>query len=242
MLDKISETIGNEGDSIDVNIDRARVRITDEIAGRVGGEDAVSIVRDIDRLFAPLTPQHRRAAFEAFIRFLQTGDFQYLQPFATLAAGEIQKARDDNWDAATPIGSDIIGAMPLEIRGLIGHCRYIELSRIPGQLDLPDFAIKHLRKAGAIALIDLVVWEVIPDLSQTMGKHDWAHECHHLRQYADLGVVDFCKRYIGNATGFRAPGHRGREGKIVNPMEEEADVFACHHFWVAQPRYILACP
>jgi Domain of unknown function (DUF4157) len=235
VLDKIGSTL-TKAEDIDVMIDKARVQLTDEIRSKLGGEDAVGFMRDVDRLSAPLTPQHRAAAFDAIRRFILTGETQYLQPLAALAAGELRKARDDNWHRADPIRPEIISAMPLELHDVMRESKFMPLSKVPGEVNLPDFAIKHLKRASAITLIDLVVFKDIPDHSTTQGKHFWAHECYHLRQYKQLGVTDFCKRYIGNAIGFRA------KGKTINPMEEEADLFACRHFRVPKPAYIQACP
>jgi len=163
-------------------------------------------------------------------QFVETGNFEYLNPVVGLVAAELQRARDDNWKQATPVPARLLNAMPVALHRAVRRSRYLLVKRVQ-DLSLPAFAIEHFKKATGVVAIDLVFFKAVLDMGTTAGRHYWLHELYHVTQYADKGVVGFAKEYVAGVI---------RGG--LNPLEKEADIYACRHFPISRPAYIDKCP
>ena len=109
---------------------------------------------------------------------------------------------------------------------------------IPGNVTLPHFAIDHGNHAGAITLKNLIIFDRLPGSVGDDDLHFWAHELFHTGQYHFLGTETFTKRYLANELGFRPVG------AIGNPLEVDADMFACRYYPNGTANYLPggACP
>ncbi|KAB0681513.1 DUF4157 domain-containing protein [Aureimonas leprariae] len=125
--------------------------------------------------------------------------------------------------------------MPEIIRPYGQHVRCMAYSAVPGNINIPSVALKHLGKANAITLIDVIVFSAIPDVGNPEGKNLWAHELWHTKQYADLGLQGFASRYVAEETGFHPSGNP------VNQLETEAVVFSCKTSFIDNPGYWESC-
>ena len=63
----------------------------------------------------------------------------------------------------------------------------------PGPFNLSRLSI-HYGGAQAVTLIDIVVFKSADDAYKNAGL--WAHELHHVQQFAEWGVRDFSERYM----------------------------------------------
>lgn len=196
------------------------------------GDELDGLLEDLMRLTVPLPPETAAAAARAVQRFVETGTFSLLDPLAILIAGEIVRERNAYWNKAHPIASEVIAALPEEYRQRAGVCRTINRDDIPGNANFPTIAIKHLKRASAVCLVDLIVLGEHPDPNTDDGKHFWAHELTHADQYAAMGVVGFYREYLADLFS----------RKDLVDLERDADLAACAYFPQAHPRYIKVCP
>jgi hypothetical protein len=217
-----------------IDILELRSKLVRKLGQALGG-DAEKILADAESITHPISDEAKTAALLGLLKFLETGDANYLQPIVIITIGLLRKARDDLWDKAYPIHDTIIQAMPPELHSVLRKCRMMKLSDVPGTINYPSYAIRQLKQASACALIDLIVFETIPPVD---GNHDYAHEFWHLKQFDELGVDEFVKRYL---TSDFKPATPGPDGD-VNEMEREADYFACKHFFIEKPAYVDHCP
>jgi hypothetical protein len=217
-----------------VHLANAKRELERQLADRVGGNEAVKVVNDIERMTSPIPPEDAAETIQCIIEFLLTGNIKYLNPIYVICAGEILKARNDYWDRARPLDVSVRKAMPASISAEVNGARAISVDSV-SSLSIAKFAIDHFAKASAITLIDLIFFKEIPAVDTNEQKHYWAHELYHVHQYKSLGIEKFIMTYLENFFGFHAPGW-------VHPMEREADEFACKNFWIAHPYYIQACP
>ncbi|MCC7254187.1 DUF4157 domain-containing protein [Hyphomicrobium sp.] len=232
LLDKATQAADNMPVIRDIQGkgEQLRTEMRDRIAGSIGGKKAQKFVADFDRITKPLTPAHADAAARGMLMFIKTGDFAYLNPTVFATAGEIKKARDDNWNRAKPVDRRVIAEMPDDLKAKIANVRVMRKKDLVGELSLPWMATNRI---PAICLIDVIVFRDIPSWKSQWDKHLWAHEFAHVLQYQRLGVDGFAREFMG---------HELRFSKEVNPLEKEADVYACAKFRVDEPGYIGACP
>ncbi|MBR1296636.1 hypothetical protein [Bradyrhizobium sp. AUGA SZCCT0042] len=212
-----------------------RSKLMRKIGQALGGE-AEKILADAESYFHPVTDEAKTAALHGLLKWLETGDLNYMQPIVILTIGQLRKARNDLWDKAYPIPASIIQAMPAELHPVLGKCRMMQLSDVPGKINYPNFAVRHLNESQNCTLIDLVVFDPIPPQDT---NHDYAHEFWHLHQFDVLGVEEFVKQYL---TADFKPKTTGGPDDDVNAMEREADYFACRHFPIPNPAYVDHCP
>lgn len=225
------EVAGAKGD-IEGELDNVFDRIIDGIAG----DEARKVFQDLRRVAKPVDDKTAEAFLGALNKFIETGDFNYLNPLVSLIAGEIQEARDQYWSVAKPIPMDVVNAMPTEIQNYAKQARHIDVSQTSG-LSLPALAANHLKKVRAIVAVDLIFFRGIPSGQGNEDLHFWAHEIFHVKQYSDTGLEGFVKKYIGEEAGFRPLGSEG------NALEVEADLFACRLFPIPNPAYLSGpCP
>ena len=209
--------------------------IKGKIAHALGGDGAESAVADISRIVEPLPPDHAVAVLTGVDAFLQTGDLNHLSPLAILMEGEIRTARNLAITSADPIPDAVVAAMPAEVRELCATTKIVQVDKIAGVLNLPKAALGHLSDAGAITLIDVIAFRVVPGAVAIEDLHLWAHELWHVRQYKDWGVTEFAKKFAAGTMSFKTPEHP------VNPVEDDADTFACRSFYIEKPGYLPSC-
>ncbi len=218
-------------------VDRLAQELTVKIAQKIGGEKVSSVVADLNYLARTAAdPALGVAALESVDKFIETGDFEYLSPINIYALREIQSIRERILEISRPIAAEVMAALPEEVQGYAGGVRWCLENEIPGELHLPSYAIDHGNHAGAITLIDVIVFEKEPGHETDDDKFLWCHELLHTKQYRDMGTAEFTRRYIGNELGYSTgPG---------NPLELEADNFACRFFPNAKPHYLPSgvCP
>ncbi|MDO8777609.1 MAG: DUF4157 domain-containing protein [Burkholderiaceae bacterium] len=220
-------------------LDRIAQQLTVKIAAKVGGEKAANLMADINYVArAVVDPALGVAVLESVDRFVETGDLEYLNPINIYALREIQQTRERIWEAAHAIPQPVLDALPPAVSTLASGVRWILESEIPGDLHLPSFALNHVRHAGAITLIDVIVFKRLPGPTDDEDKFLWSHELYHTHQYRSMGIETFTKQYLGNEFGFRAAG------KDQNAFEVQADMFACRYFPTASPKYLPGgvCP
>ncbi|HYH97810.1 hypothetical protein [Hyalangium sp.] len=213
----------------EVNAISSEIQI--ELARRAGGGAAADILADVQRVSQPFPPEYAAAALRTLNLFLQTGRIVDLNPVALIVAAEIAIARNRLWESARPLPDHVLAALPEELRGRAGVCRHMTASDIPGRTSLPRIAINHLKRASAVCLYDLIVFKQIPSSTNDGDLHYWCHELHHAQQYAGWGIQEFASRYVANE--FKGG---------LNPIEEDADLYACNFFPKANPHYIGQCP
>lgn len=189
------------------------------------GPEAQKILDDIYAL-VPVDENVVVNIFDDAVKFSRTGDVDYLNPVYSIAASHVQKTRNTVWDKAKPIPQEVLqsqefSSLPPEIRSQFSSARFIDAGDIP-ELSLPSFAIEKHRHAKAQVMDDLIVFDEVPNFGETQGKFLWMHELYHVHQYAEMGVNEFTRRYLGNEMGASAAGTSAE-----NPMELEADIFAC---------------
>lgn len=211
---------------------------TSDVINGILGQGAEDLADDVVRLLRPLDPNLGVAGARAIEAFIETGRLELLNPVAVLLAAEIQRCRNALWGEAELVSEEVKAAMPERVRVLADSVRVIKLDHVPGALNLPKFAIRHLNRASAVTLIDVIVFEQIPGADTDSQKHYWAHELHHVHQYAEKGLIKFCTEYIGEELSPFDPV----TSPPGNALEIEADYFACRYFPQAQPRYIDRCP
>lgn len=213
------------------DIDACTKAILTKAAASVGGEKAEDILADVLRAAQPYPPEYASASLKLLEQYLETGQLESLNPVAMFIAGEITNSRNLLWGRGRPIPIEVIGALPEELRPRAGVCRYLKLSEVPGNTTIPTIAIKHLQKATAVCLVDLIVFQEVPGFTGAEDLFYWCHELHHAQQYAGWGIHEFVARYVK---------HELASG--LNPIEEDADLYACNFFPEAQPAYIKSCP
>jgi hypothetical protein len=206
-------------------------RSIQKAAEKIGGESARNLLEDIDLFTSLVDGQTASSVLGGLNNFIDTGELSHLSPLNALVAGELKRTRERYWDIAQQIPPGVLSAMPKEIQPHLAKSRCILVSSASG-LALPSWALKHLGKADAIVIIDLIFFNVIPGHDNTEDLHLWAHEAFHLKQYRDLGVEGFTERFLGEEQGGHAAGSLG------NALEIEADIFACRNFPVQNPRYL----
>jgi len=209
--------------------------LTNKIAAKLGGDRAEGVMADLHRITTPLPVETAQAVFNGVNAFIETGDPQHLQPLAHLTAGEVTAARNLLTESAVPVPDEVIAILPEEVRDLARSVRVMEVSQVPGELNLPKTSINHLEQAGAIALIDVIVFKEMPGTVEQHDKHLWAHEMCHIRQYRDWGTTEFATRFAVGELSFKT------DARPVNPIEDEADVFACKAYFVDKPGYLSSC-
>lgn len=229
---------GADAMSAVANLDAMVQDVEQRVATKVLGKNAGNIVADINRIMRPLDPNMAVAAANAVEQFILTGKIELLNPIAIALAGEIQRCRNVMYKKARRVPADVKAAMPAAIRPLIDAVRVVDSSEMPGNLNLPDFALDHLKRATAITLIDVIVFKDIPSARTDNTKHLWCHEFHHVRQYAEKGLEKFCAEYIAEELS----GFEPYNSPPGNALEIEADYFACRYFPKATPSYIDRCP
>lgn len=217
-------------------LDSLRNNLLVQIAGQVGQEKAADFIADWNRVLAPFPPEDRVAILKGVQLFIQTGNLDALSPLSILVAGEIADARNALVGKGTPIEDAVIAAMPEAVKSIGRKCASLTRREVPGALNLPQFAIKHLQLAQAITLIDVIIFEVVPSATTQGGKHIWAHELWHAHQYDEWGLQKFATKYVAEQTGFHSANKTG-----VNAVEVEAIAFACRNFLVQNPGYGISC-
>ena len=206
-----------------------------KLAKQGGGEEAEKFINDLRRVLRPLNATDRATLQNHLIRALREGNMHLLDPIVVQVASEIQKSRDTYWDQAEAIPPEVIAGMPPEIVQYAKASRFIGISKVQS-LSLPSIAVEQLKKASAIVTIDLIFFLEVPGFTSARDKHLWTHELLHLKQYANMGLPKFVALYTGEEIGFSTQDNN------VNPLEREADLFACRHFRVPGPTYIGTCP
>ena len=218
-------------------VDRLTQELTVKVAYKVGGDKVSSVVADINYLARSAgDPALGVATLESVDKFIETGNIEYLSPINIYALREIQSTRERLWEIARPIAAEVVAALPEEVRAYTSAIRWCLEDEIPGELHLPSYAIDHGNHAGAITLIDVIVFEKEPGYTTDDEKFLWCHELLHTKQYRDMGTTEFTRRYLGNELGYSTgPG---------NPLELEADNFACRFFPNSTPHYLPSgvCP
>ena len=219
-------------------IDQLSQNVQQKIAAEVLGPGAADVVADINRIARPWDANLAVAAARAVEQFILTGKFELLNPLAIALAAEIQRCRNALLEQATPVPPAVKAEMPAALQPLIDGVRVIDTSSVPGEINLPSIAISHLRRATAVTLIDVIVFQDIPGVRTDNNRHLWCHEFHHVAQFAQKGVQKFCAEYIGEELS----GFEPYETPPGNALEVEADYFACRYFPGATPSYIDQCP
>lgn len=212
-------------------VDGAFVNLTARLTDRIGGETAADILADLRRVLQPVPIEQASAILKGVQLFIETGNIDALNPLAILIAAELVSARNQLWAGAAPIPDNVKAVLPAELIGRAGACRYVDIDAVSGNTSLPKIAIDHLKRAKAVCLVDLIVFQVVPGVDSQDDKHYWSHEIYHAQQYAHWGTQKFVTKYVANEM---AGG--------LNPIEEDADVYACSFFPGASPAYIGTCP
>lgn len=200
------------------------------------GSGAGDVVTDIERLLHPIDPNDAAAVAHATQQFIETGDVNYLNPASVLLAAEIVRCRNMVEPLAHGIPEEIKSTLNTEFLSLIETARYLVNADVPGSINLPNFAIRHLDKASAITLVDIIVFKELPSAATPNSRFLWMHELTHVKQYRDMGIQEFCKKYIAEEISFHAEGDGG------NNLETDADRSACRFEPTAQPAYLKSCP
>ena len=206
-----------------------------QLVANIGGQKAGDVLADFDRVIQPFPPEDQAATLRGIQDFIKTGDLNSLNPISILTAGEISDARNNLVSHSKPIEEAVINVMPDAVRAVARNCMYLAISDVPGDLNLPKFAIDHLNQAQAITLIDVIVFKSIPDIGTLDGRYVWAHELWHAHQYQLWGVQAFSQKYIVEQIGFHSSGWK------VNAVEVEAIAFGCRNFFVNDPGYGVSC-
>jgi len=225
------------GDAV-AEVDRLTQELSVSLVKTIGGEKAAVIMADLNYIsHAVADPALAVAVLSSVDKFIDTGDMQYLSPLNIYAVREIDQARARMWNAAHEIPPGVIAALPLPVRKLTAKVRWILESEIPGDLHLPAFALRRGSR-DAITLENLIVFRIAPGFQSEDDQFLWTHELFHTSQYRSLGIVEFTRRYLANEFGFRPPGAG------ANPLEVQADLFACRYFPNGHPYYLTGnvCP
>jgi hypothetical protein len=203
---------------------------------KVGGNKAKNFFLDLRRVTVsgPVDIQTQKQLMESTQKFVETLDFGYLDPFVAATAGEIQRARDNFWGQAASVPEAVVNSMPTELAELARGTRHM-LVADANALALPTFAIEHFGLASAVTAIDLIFFRTIPGSATAEDRHYWAHELTHVKQYRNLSLLGFTKKYVHQEMG-KVVGQVG-----INALEVEADKAACAVFPIAQPFYIGSC-
>lgn len=107
----------------------------------------------------------------------------------TLESG-LRRSRDSARDGSSPMPDDIRAALiPYFDEKLLDEVRYKIGDTSPD--GLAGFAIRN-GNAAAVTLIDTIVFKE-DKYAQNLAL--WAHEMHHVQQYAEWGVAGFASRY-----------------------------------------------
>lgn len=207
-----------------------------QIVSSVAGPLAEDVVADLKRLATIYDQTTAAAIIHATQQFLLTGDLSQLQPAAVLMAGEVIRCRELLYPLGTSVPAEVVASLPEEFRSVCDGVRVLARANVPGTLNAPSIAIKHLGNAGAMTLVDVIVFDTIPGFESEDELFLWVHELQHVIQYEEKGVSTFCKEYIGEALGFKA------KGDTLNFLEAEADYTACRFYPDANPFYIDSCP
>jgi len=105
-------------------------------------------------------------------------------------AAALQRSRDTARAESKPIPEAVIkGLLPFYPETLLRDVRYSIGD--PSKTGLAGFAIRN-GNAAAVTLIDTIVFK---DESYVNSLALWAHEMHHVQQYADWGLSGFAARY-----------------------------------------------
>jgi uncharacterized membrane protein len=135
------------------------------------------------------------------------------ETLAPLLAAAIKASRDDARSAGTePIPPNIRVAMTkFYSDALLDRVRY----RV-GQGNELSVQANSIRfgDAAAVSLIDTIVFAETDDALYDEAL--WAHELHHIVQYADWGLMDFSKRYVRSS------------GSVENQAEAAADRYVSY--------------
>jgi uncharacterized protein DUF4157 len=204
-----------------------------DLVKQVGGDGARNLFLDVRRVVKPMDEQAAAKLLDSVQQFVNTLDVSFLDPLVGLVAAEMQRTRENFWDEATAIPEDVINLMPSDLAELARASRYASVADV-NKLSLPAFAIEHFDLATAITLIDLIFFQEVPGSETDEDRHTWAHELTHVRQYRTMGLLAFAKEYT----------HEGTKAKItggLNPLEAEADRYACKYFPIEHPHYIGSC-
>ncbi len=202
--------------------------------GKISGENAQEAFNNLIGVVLLVDEKFLISTLDGIIAFADSGDLDDLNPLYALAAGEIKKSRAQLWPLADEIPEDVLDKMPDELHEILRKSRMIKGDKTM-KLSFPKFSMD----AGtpAIVIDDIIIFKEIPGSEETEDLHLWAHEAYHLLQYKALGVEEFMRTYLALQM---APTSSG--GDTINPMEKEADLFACKHFWVEDPAYLETCP
>lgn len=105
-------------------------------------------------------------------------------------AAALRRSRDTVRADSKPIPEAVVqGLMPFYPESLLRNVRYAIGDT--SQTGLAGFAIRN-GNAAAVTLIDTVVFK---DENFVSSLALWAHEIHHVQQYADWGLAGFAARY-----------------------------------------------
>ncbi|HYE17549.1 MAG TPA: hypothetical protein VEA69_03840 [Tepidisphaeraceae bacterium] len=218
--------------AIGADLDSKITHLEAGLAQKVGGDAARKLVLDVRRVTTPFDAQVQKQLVDSTQKFVETLDLEYLNPLVAAMAAELQRARDNHWPQAAPIPAEVISALPPALAEVARGARHIAVAEA-NVLALPTFAIQHFERATAVAVIDLIFFKRTPSSAGADDLHYWAHEVTHLRQYRDLTLQGFVKRYVHEELS---------RGDRVNALEMEAALDACRHFPVATAPYIGTCP
>ncbi len=219
--------------------DREFQSLSVRVAAKVGGAKAKDIMADLNHAARELAdPALGVAALRSVDQFVATGDLEYLNPINIYALREIESTWAVLYEDAHAIPTAVLNALHVDVKRLTTGVRWMLENDIPGNLTLPHFAIDHGNHAGAITLKNLIVFDRLPGSTGDDDLHLWAHELFHTGQYESLGVEAFTRRYLANELGFRPVG------STENPLEVEADLFACRYYPNGTANYLpgQACP
>ena len=211
------------------DIDATLTKLEAALIAKVAGDGARKLFLDLRRVTVPVDARSVDQIVQSAHQFVETLDPQFLNPFGSLVAAELQRVRDAHWDRGSNIPDAVILAMPSDLATLARSARCLPLAEV-NELALPTFAIDHFGQASAVTCIDLIVFKAIPGATTTQNLHYWAHELTHVQQFQTLGVPVFCARYVNQTLFSKVP-----------ELEAEADRQACKSFPGARPHYGSSC-
>ena len=170
--------------------------------------------------------------------FVNDGNPKHLDPIVAVGVSRIASSRAELRRKASPVPLEVLNLLPEDIRESVSSARFIEKRRVP------ELSQAHmgLSDATAIVMDDVIIFRdgQVPNVETPDGRRLWAHELFHVHQYKEAGLRGFTARYLGNELGFHSRRADGRPA--VNPIEEEADLFACKIAPGGTPTYIERCP
>ncbi|WP_207064063.1 hypothetical protein [Motiliproteus sp. SC1-56] len=192
--------------------------IADEVTERLLGSDAKKLHKDFHAV-ANFGQQFGASVAAGANAAVEDEDLNHLSPVVIVAEAHIRMARDQYWNAASPLPDWVVALMPPELVAYAKKARYIEQSEI-GVLTWPNVALKERH---AIVMGDLIfVDSLTPHETEEENNYFWVHEVYHVKQYDEMGMNEFTTAYLGEQQNPSPVGH-----DEINRFEREADLIAC---------------